>query len=87
MCECFPLAPDAALRPSEVEMRDMASITERAMVNLFHQGGTTSLAPASSMDRLGPKGSLLFLYFLNKIKLQVSPIPSESGSLSPLLLL
>lgn len=52
-------------------MRDMAAITEKAMVNLFHQGGTTSLAPASSLERLGPKGSLLFLYFLNKIKLQV----------------
>ena len=26
------------------------------MVNLFHQGGTTSLAPASSLDRLGSKG-------------------------------
>jgi len=56
---------------SEVEMRDMAAITEKAMVNLFHQGGTTSLAPASSLERLGPKGSLLFLYYLNKIKLQI----------------
>uniref|UniRef100_A0A7S1EDK5 Fe2OG dioxygenase domain-containing protein n=2 Tax=Hemiselmis andersenii TaxID=464988 RepID=A0A7S1EDK5_HEMAN len=56
---------------SEDEMRDLAEITERAMVNLFHQGGTTSIAPASSLDRLGNKGSLLYLYFLNKIKLQL----------------
>mmetsp|Transcript_48577 Transcript_48577/g.118315 ORF Transcript_48577/g.118315 Transcript_48577/m.118315 type:complete len:375 (+) Transcript_48577:137-1261(+) len=56
---------------SETEARDLVRITEKAMQNLFHQGGTTSLAPASSLDRLGPKGALLFQYFLNKVKLQL----------------
>jgi len=45
--------------------------TEAAMVNLFHQGGTTSLAPASSLDRLGPRGANLFQYFLSKAKLRL----------------
>jgi hypothetical protein len=49
----------------------MVEVTERAMVNLFHQGGTTSLAPASSLDRLGPKGAMIFQYLLFKTKLQV----------------
>jgi len=53
------------------QMRDMVDITERAMRNLFHQGGTTSLAPASSLDRLGTKGAILFQYFINKAKTQL----------------
>ena len=53
------------------DMRDLKQATESAMVNLFHQGGTTSLAPASSLDRLGSKGAILFQFYLAKIKLQV----------------
>ena len=52
-------------------MSDLVIATERAMQNLFHQGGSTSLAPASSLERLGTKGALLFQYFLAKVKLQL----------------
>ena len=53
------------------DMRDLRQATEVAMVHLFHQGGTTSLAPASSLDRLGSKGAILFQFYLAKIKLQI----------------
>lgn len=53
------------------DMKDLRQATEAAMVNLFHQGGTTSLAPASSLDRLGSKGAILFQFYLAKIKLQI----------------
>ncbi|EKX36100.1 hypothetical protein GUITHDRAFT_146036 [Guillardia theta CCMP2712] len=53
------------------EMRDLAIATEAAMVNLFHQGGSTSLAPVSSLERLGVKGGLLVQYFLAKVKLRI----------------
>ena len=53
------------------DMRDLAIATEAAMHNLFHQGGTTSLAPASSLDRLGAKGAILFQMYLAKVKLQI----------------
>mmetsp|Transcript_655 Transcript_655/g.1080 ORF Transcript_655/g.1080 Transcript_655/m.1080 type:complete len:272 (+) Transcript_655:615-1430(+) len=53
------------------EMRDMVTATEKAMENLFHQGGSTSLAPASSLERLGTKGALLFQLLLAKVKLQL----------------
>jgi hypothetical protein len=38
---------------------------------LFHQGDQTSIAPASSADRLGLRGSLLFRYLLLKTRLQI----------------
>lgn len=53
------------------DMQDLLQATETAMVNLFHQGGTTSLAPASSLERLGAKGAILFQFYLAKIKLQI----------------
>lgn len=71
-CESWgKFASDDLCFPSEMEAGDLVHITEKAMMNLFHQGGTTSLAPASSLDRLGPKGAMLFQYFLYKVKLQV----------------
>ena len=47
--------------------------TERAMVNLFHRGGSTSLAPVhgKSAERLGVKGSSIFNLLLNKVRLQI----------------
>lgn len=56
---------------TQEDMRDLQLATEDAMINLFHQGGTTSLAPASSLDRLGSKGAILFQFYLAKIKLQI----------------
>jgi hypothetical protein len=42
-----------------------------AMRNLFHQGGATSIAPASSEERLGQRAFLLFRMYALKARLQV----------------
>jgi hypothetical protein len=58
---------------TEDECRDLILATENTMQNLFHRGGTTSLAPChkQSQKRLGVKGALLFEYLLHKTRLQI----------------
>ena len=58
---------------SAEDCRDLIVATESAMQNLFHRGGTTSLAPChkQSQDRLGVKGALLFEFLLHKTRLQI----------------
>mmetsp|Transcript_32871 Transcript_32871/g.103950 ORF Transcript_32871/g.103950 Transcript_32871/m.103950 type:complete len:485 (-) Transcript_32871:1177-2631(-) len=55
------------------ECKLLLDATEVAMKNLFHRGGSTSLAPVHgpSAERLGVKGKTLFDYLINKIRLQV----------------
>lgn len=54
-----------------VECAQLIAATNGAMQYLFHQGDQTSLAPASSAERLGLRGSLLFRYLLLKTRLQI----------------
>ena len=54
-----------------VECAQLIAATNSAMQFLFHQGDQTSLAPASSAERLGMRGSLLFRYLLLKTRLQI----------------
>ena len=58
---------------SDWECRELLEATEMSMRNLFHRGGTTSLAPChkQSQERLGVKGALIFEYLLSKARLQV----------------
>jgi hypothetical protein len=42
------------------------------MQKLFHQGGSTSLAPAASRRRLGVKGFSVFQMAVAKARLQIA---------------
>ena len=57
----------------EDECRELVQATENAMQNLFHRGGTTSLAPShkQSQERLGLNGALIFEYLQHKTRLQI----------------
>lgn len=54
-----------------IECAQLIAATNSAMQFLFHQGDQTSLAPASSAERLGLRGSLLSRYLLLKTRLQI----------------
>eukprot|EP00960_Hanusia_phi_P013070 381926-Hanusia_phi.AAC.2 len=68
---CRRIVRDEFARPQECKL--LLDATENAMRNLFHRGGSTSLAPVHgpSAERLGVKGKTLFDYLINKIRLQV----------------
>ena len=61
---------DGALDPDHVTILRLAA--ESGMRKLFHQGGSTSLAPAASRRRLGVKGFSVFQMAVAKTRLLIA---------------
>ena len=76
---CTPAAPDVCKRvvrddfASASHCQLLLEATEAAMQNLFHRGGSTSLAAVhgKSAERLGVKGLIIFNLLINKVKMQI----------------
>ena len=76
---CTPAAPDVCKRVVRDEFAPashcqlLLEATEAAMQNLFHRGGSTSLAAVhgKSAERLGVKGLIIFNLLINKVKMQI----------------